>query len=167
MIRTIVYYGNNFQWKINVAVRTIPHLLSSALLCRLLRLPSALLCFCYLLFCSASAFFFSLFISSNVPAALPSAGSGLILSTLPSFRLLCSSCSALPALLCSSCSALLDGGGLTLSQKKGRSHSSLQKFPPFFQKSIPPSLYLTPHILRTVAHLAPTTLIFNTTLTHI
>lgn len=52
-------------------------------------------------------------------------------------------------------SALLDGGGLTLLQKKARFHSSLRKFPPFFQKLHPSSPHLTPHILRTVLHLAP------------
>ena len=37
----------------------------------------------------------------------------------------------------------------------------------FFKKPTPPSLYLTPHILRTVAHLASPLLIFNTALTHV
>ena len=59
-------------------------------------------------------------------------------------------CSALPAL----CSARW-GGVLTLLQKKARFHSSIRKFPPFFQKKHHSILLLTPHILRTVLHLAP------------
>ena len=83
---------------------------------------------------------------------------------LPSFFLLpassysgCSSSSGgpvamLPALPASSC-FLLDGV-VTLSQKKGRSHSSPPKFPPFFQKLHPAHLHLTPYTLRTVSHLS-------------
>ena len=113
--RAIAFDGNNFQWKINVAVQTIPHLLSSAtcsllstfcfLLCSAVCSVFRLLCsdFCFLLSASCSALlmlsFFSLFIFSNVPAALPSV------------------CSALPALLFSSGSALLDGGAYHFSKK--------------------------------------------------
>ena len=122
MIRTVLHDRNNFQWKINVAIRTIHHLLSSA---RLSAFYSSfrLLCFCYLLFCSASAIFFSLFISSNVPSALPALLFLLWYSFIPSFI-----CSALPA--------LLDWGAYPFLEKP-KYHFLPPKIPAIFSKTSP------------------------------
>ena len=141
--RTIADDGNNFQWKINVAMRSFLVFVVCFLPASCF-LPSAPLSF-FLLFihsvlCSAFCSAFRLlcsFIPLNISSALP--------SFLPSFKhsfryllfLLCSSCS----LLCSACSM----GVLTLLQKNPNIISSLRKFPPFFQKFHPTTPYLTPH----------------------
>ena len=78
--------------------------------------------------------FYSSFLPS-VCSALP-ALLFLLRSALPAMLFLL--CSALPAMLCSM-------GGLTLSQKNSHFHSSLQKFPPIFQKLHPTHLHLTHH----------------------
>ena len=119
--RTIANDGNNFQWKINVAMRGF---------CCFFMCRSALL----FLLCSSArllgtAFFFLLFIYSNVPSALLS----FFLLFLPSFLPL----SALLFLLCSA--ALLDGGAYPFAEKP-KYHFLPPKIPAIFSKKrLPPS----------------------------
>ena len=145
--------GNSFQWKINVAMRTLPHLLSSALLFLLCSARHFLLCSArHFLLCSAlpsvcSAFPY--FLTFFLPSFLPS----VCFCFLPSsvFRLLCSHSSyssflPLSALLSALCSARW--GCLPFCRKKS---------PPF-----PPSKN-SRHFFKNFT----LPLIFNTTLTHI
>ena len=117
LIRAIANDGNSFQWKINVAIRTLSHLLSSAscfllsscsMLFRLLFLPSALLSF------------FILFLPSFLPSYI---------------------CSALPALLfllCSmGCLPFFDKNRFFIPPSKNSRHFSI-----YF---IPSPIHLTPH----------------------
>ena len=122
--------GNNFQWKINVPMRTSPHLLSSAL-------PSARLtsCSARLLVCSSDPLFSSFSLLSFFLLFLPS----LI-------------CSALPAL----CSARWGGGAYPFAEKSPLSFLP-PKIPAIFSKTSPYPIhasptYLTPNITRTVSH---------------
>ena len=84
------------------------------------------------------AFFFLIFIYSNVPSALLS----FFLLFLPSFLYL----------LCSSCSARW--GCLPFCKKRVALIPPSKNSRHFFKKTTLPSIHLTHHILRTVSHLA-------------
>lgn len=111
-IRAIANDGNSFQWKINVAIRTLPHWLSSALLCLPLFLPSALLC----LPSALLLFFHSSLLQTFCSAPL--------FRSFQYFRL----CSAL-------CSDPL--GGAYPFLEKPKYHFLPPKIPPIFSKTSP------------------------------